>query len=95
VEFSGVQYWNDAALATRNLYSRDIGMQMAGLQRLSHALPEHLDTILQELVNATVDLCGADSAGISIEKEDSDQESYPLTRNRVCTRRIPKPIIAW
>jgi len=50
---------------------------MAGLQRLSRALLERPDTILQELVNAAVDLCGADSAGISIEKEDgSDQEFY-------------------
>jgi signal transduction histidine kinase len=52
-------------------------MQMAGLQRLSHALLERPDTILQELVNTAVDLCGADSAGISIEKEDgNDQEFY-------------------
>jgi hypothetical protein len=35
------------------------------------------ETILQELVNAAVDLCGADSAGISIEKKDgSDQQFY-------------------
>jgi signal transduction histidine kinase len=50
---------------------------MEGLQRLSHALLEEPDTILQELVSAAVDLCGADSAGISIEKEDgTDQEFY-------------------
>ena len=67
----------DNAFARRNLHWRDIGTQMAGLQRLSRALVEQPDTILQELVNAAVDLCGADSAGISIEKEDgSDQEFY-------------------
>jgi len=67
----------DASFATRNLHSRDIGIQMSGLQRLSRALLERPDTILQELVNAAVDLCGADSAGISIEKEDgSEQEFY-------------------
>ena len=67
----------DHAFARRNLHSRDIGTQMAGLQRLSRALVEQPETILQELVNAAVDLCGADSAGISIEKEDgSDQEFY-------------------
>jgi hypothetical protein len=50
---------------------------MAALQRLSRALLDKPDTILQELVSAAVDLCGADSAGISIEKEDgSDQEFY-------------------
>src|ERR1700753_3325142 len=68
---------NDAVFATRHLHTRDIGMQMAALQRLSRALLESPDTILQELVNAAVDLCGADSAGISIEKENgSDQEFY-------------------
>jgi hypothetical protein len=67
----------DAAFASRNLHARDIGTQMAGLQRLSRALLEKPDTILQELVSAAVDLCNADSAGISVEKEDgSDQEFY-------------------
>jgi hypothetical protein len=67
----------DFVFATRNLHVRDIAMQMAGLQRLSRALLERPDTVLQELVNAAVDLCGADSAGISIEKKDgSDQEFY-------------------
>jgi hypothetical protein len=67
----------DIAFATRDLHTRDIGGQMAGLQRLSRALLEKPDTILQELVSAAVDLCGADSAGISIEIEDgSDQEFY-------------------
>jgi hypothetical protein len=67
----------DAVFATRKLHTRDIGMQMAGLQRLSRAMLEKPETILQELVSAAVDLCGADSAGISIEREDgSDQEFY-------------------
>jgi hypothetical protein len=67
----------DTAFAARNLHARDIAAQMAGLQRLSRALLEQPNAILQELVSAAVDLCGADSAGISIEKEDgSDQEFY-------------------
>ena len=80
VEETGLQVLDlrtDTAFATRNLHQRDVGTQMAALQRLSHALLERPDTILQELVNAAVDLCEADSAGISIEKEDgSDQEFY-------------------
>jgi len=68
---------NDQAFAARSLHVRDIGTQMEGLQRLSRALLEKPDTILQELVSAAVALCGADSAGISIEKEDgTDQEFY-------------------
>src|ERR1700677_3323147 len=67
----------DSAFARRSLHARDIGAQMAALQRLSRALLDKPDTILQKLVSAAVDLCGADSAGISIEKEDgSDQEFY-------------------
>lgn len=70
---------SDTAFARRNLHTRDIGMQMAGLHRVSRALLEKPDTILQELVSAAVDLCGADSAGISIEKEDrTDREFYQL-----------------
>jgi hypothetical protein len=80
VEESGLEVLdlrNDAAFASRKLHTRDIGMQMAGLQRLSRALLETPDTVLQELVRAAVELCGADSAGISIEKEDgSDEEFY-------------------
>lgn len=68
---------SDSAFSRRQIHNRDIGVQMVGLQRLSHALLERPGTILQELVNAAVDLCGADSAGISIEKEDgNDQEFY-------------------
>jgi signal transduction histidine kinase len=68
---------HDTAFAKRHLHARDIGMQMAGLQRLSRALLESPDTVLQELVRTAVDLCGADSAGISIEKEDgTDREFY-------------------
>lgn len=67
----------DDAFARRKVHDRDIGIQMTGLQRLSHALLERPDSILQELVNAAVDLCGADSAGISIERQGgSDQEFY-------------------
>jgi hypothetical protein len=80
VEGSGLEVLDlrtDSTFAKRRLHARDIGDQMAGLQRLSRALLEKPETILQELVSAAVDLCGADSAGISIEKEDgSDQEFY-------------------
>jgi hypothetical protein len=80
VEESGLEVLDlrsDAAFASRKLHTRDVGLQMAGLQRLSRALLETPETVLQELVKAAVELCGADSAGISIEKEDgNDQEFY-------------------
>jgi signal transduction histidine kinase len=61
------------AFAERRLHDRDIAMQMAGLQRLASAFVERPETILQELVNAAVDLCGADSAGISMEIDEADR----------------------
>jgi signal transduction histidine kinase len=68
---------SDPQFAQRKLHVRDIPVQMAGLQRLAQAFVENPESILQELVNAAVDLCGADSAGISIEKEDrTDKDFY-------------------
>ena len=61
----------------RRLHPRDIAVQMEGLRRLTHSFLQSPDTILQELVNAAVDLCGADSAGISLEtREKSDAKFY-------------------
>jgi hypothetical protein len=66
----------DAAFAARRLHIRDVAMQMEGMQRLARAFVESPDTILQELVNAAVDLCGADSAGISIEQENGSDDNF-------------------
>jgi hypothetical protein len=49
---------------------------MAEMQRLTKAFVEDPDSILQQLVKGAVDLCEADSAGISIEKEDKTDESF-------------------
>jgi GAF domain-containing protein len=67
---------SDPQFAGRKPNSRDVSLQMAGLERLAHAFVENPETILQELVNAAVDLCGADSAGISIEKQDRTDEHF-------------------
>jgi RNA polymerase sigma factor (sigma-70 family) len=60
----------------RRLHTRDITLQMEGLRRLTHCFVQSPDTILQELVNAAVDLCGADSAGISLETEEKSDANY-------------------
>lgn len=60
----------------RSLHPRDVAMQMEGLRRLTHSFVQSPDTILQELVNAAVDLCGADSAGISLETEEKSDANY-------------------
>jgi len=67
---------SDPQYAGRKPSARDVSSQMAGLQRLAHAFVENPETILQELVNAAVTLCGADSAGISIERDDRTDEHF-------------------
>jgi hypothetical protein len=67
---------SDPQYASRKPNARDVSLQMAGLGRLAQAFVENPETILQELVNAAVDLCGADSAGISIEKQDRTDEHF-------------------
>lgn len=67
----------DAAFASRKLHLRGTLSQMEGLQRITRAFLGSTDSILQELVLAAVDLCGADSAGISLEIEGgTDQQFY-------------------
>ena len=61
---------------SRSLHTRDLATQMEGLRRLTHSFMEHPETILQELVNAAVELCGADSAGISLETEEKTDANF-------------------
>jgi hypothetical protein len=67
---------SDAAFAARRVHVRDVALQMEGMQRIAHAFVENPDTILPELANAAVELCGADSAGISIEKENRTEHDF-------------------
>jgi hypothetical protein len=67
---------SDAEFAARQLHVRDIAAQKAGMHRIAKAFVEEPLTILQELVNSAVELCGADSAGISIEQENGSDENF-------------------
>lgn len=67
---------SDAAFAARRLHVRDVTLQMEGMRRIARAFVDNPDTILQELVNAAVELCDAESAGISIEKEDGTEKDF-------------------
>lgn len=67
---------DEAGYAKRRLHRRDSSTQMEGLHRIATAFVQRPETILQELVNAAVRLCGADSAGISIEREDRTDEAF-------------------
>jgi hypothetical protein len=65
------------AFSGRSSRSHSVALQLENMERIARAFVESPETILQELVNAGVALCGADSAGISVEKEDrTDEEFY-------------------
>ncbi|WP_254062404.1 GAF domain-containing protein [Acidobacterium sp. S8] len=62
----------DPTFLKRDLHQRDADTQMIGIQRLARAFVENPNNILQELVETAVDLCGAESAGISVQMKDKD-----------------------
>jgi hypothetical protein len=66
----------DPAFAARRIHVRNVATQMEGMQRIARAFVERPEAILQELVNAAVELCGADSAGISIERDDRTEKDF-------------------
>jgi GAF domain-containing protein len=67
---------DETLVQKRRRYPRTDAMQMEGLHRLATAFVERPETILQELVDAALRFCSADSAGISIEREDSTDEHF-------------------
>lgn len=67
----------NAEFAARKVHTRDMSVQMAAMGKLGRAFIDTPDLVLQQLVNAAVDLCGADSAGISVEREQrTDHDFY-------------------
>jgi hypothetical protein len=64
------------ALQSRRPHERDMAKQMEAMQRIAQAFVEEPLNILQELVNSALDLCNADSAGISLEKEDGTDDDF-------------------
>lgn len=79
LEAAGLEVVNlsdETAYANRRMHRRDGSTQMEGLHQIAMAFVQRPESILQELVNAAVRLCGADSAGISIEREDKTDEAF-------------------
>jgi hypothetical protein len=74
LEVSDLQ--SDVAFAARLVRARDVTVIPEGMRRIAHALVEQPDTILQVLVETAVELCGADSSAISVEKEDRTEDAY-------------------
>ena len=65
-----VELRSHEAFKARRLPGRDTIAQMERVCHLAQAFVERPETILQEFANAAVELCGADSAGISIQEAD-------------------------
>jgi len=61
---------------SRPLRERDMVAQRQEMQRLVELFVAEPTTILQRLTDAAVSLCGADSAGISIEQPNRDDSKY-------------------
>lgn len=71
-----VDLLSDPAFARRQLHLRDVATHIEGINRLARVFAESPTTILQELVSAAVDLCGADSAGISVEQTEAGDDNF-------------------
>lgn len=67
---------SDRTFARRRLHVHDAAAQIKGINQLTQAFIGDPDSILQVLVEAAVDLCGAESAGISIELEQPNANFY-------------------
>jgi hypothetical protein len=67
---------NDEIFRARKLHVRNPTVQLAGIKRIARAFVDHPEHVLQDLVEAAIDLCGADSAAISLVKEGGTNEEF-------------------
>jgi two-component sensor histidine kinase len=67
---------SDGSFAARPIRARDVTVIPEGMRRIAHALVENPESILQVLVETAVELCGADSSAISLEKEYRTEDAY-------------------
>jgi hypothetical protein len=67
---------DDPEFAARPVRPREETIIPEGMRRIAHALIESPESVLQVLVEAAVDLCGADSSAISLEKADRTEDAW-------------------
>lgn len=67
---------NNTAFASRTVRAHSIDLQMQSMQRIARAFVEDPDVILQQLVHTAVTLCGADSAVISVVRENGGDDAF-------------------
>lgn len=65
-----------SVFASRQKHQRDILVQLEALNQLASAFIDRPESLLQELLDVAVRLCGADSAGISVVREDGTDRDY-------------------
>jgi signal transduction histidine kinase len=66
---------SDVEFMSRRVRRRDPSVEVAAMKRLAHIFVQSRQQILQELVEVAVDICSADSAGISLEESTGDNET--------------------
>ncbi|HEY4356640.1 MAG TPA: GAF domain-containing protein [Acidobacteriaceae bacterium] len=67
---------SSSMLKERPAQPHDAAAEVARIQRVAHVFVEKPEGILQELAQAAVELCGADSAGISLEMPERTAEKF-------------------
>ena len=67
---------DDSAFARRHHHSRDKLQREEGLKRLARVFAERPERILQELADVALELCAADSAGISVEEVAESKHDF-------------------
>jgi hypothetical protein len=67
---------SDVDFSRRRLHQRNVATQLSGMRRLAEAFVERPETILQELVEIAIELTGADSAAISLVREDGTDDQF-------------------
>jgi hypothetical protein len=67
---------SNAEFCQRPRRSRDMVLQLEAMGQIAQAFVQSPESVLQVLSDAAVALCGADSAGISIEIEDGTETEF-------------------
>ena len=60
----------------RGARTHDATAQIRGMARLANAFAKDAEAVLQTLVEVAVELCSADSAGVSIERANGSAENF-------------------
>jgi hypothetical protein len=67
-EMQVVDLQHDYEFVGRPIREREPGVEISGMNRLARVFAQSPEMILQELVDVSIDICGAESAGITLEE---------------------------